>query len=366
MKKLILLLSLITGLINPGVSQDIPLYSQKLTNSFLYNPAVAGNTFGSITYAYQQSYSNIPNAPKSNFLSFHAPLNKHKFGFGVNLYQEDVNFLRNTYLSTAFAYHIRFNKTNMLSMGVSGEYNMLRLNGQTNSSQEDPEYQKLANGSIDDIDFSAGLVFQTAYYKIGLSSNRLATAWFKDENSRVLSNYYTGFVQGMIPLRGGNDILEPYVTYRKFSNTNNSLDIGLYYTYNNRLTGGAAWRSGGVVSLTAGVRITPKVLIGYSREIFLGDISKQTGATNQFTLRFDFNEYSYKNKFVEAYKASLSYRRKVLSRPIISSKSPEQFHKKQKKFKKLSPNKRYQAVRRPKHHYKQKGITPKSQQMKRR
>ena len=32
------------------VSQDVPVYSQKLTNSFLYNPSVAGNTLGSAPY----------------------------------------------------------------------------------------------------------------------------------------------------------------------------------------------------------------------------------------------------------------------------------------------------------------------------
>lgn len=365
MKKHLLLLSLLLGIAQLSFSQDIPLYSQKLTNAFLYNPAVAGLTYGSITYAYQQSYNNIPNAPKSNFLSFHAPIKKHKFGIGLNLYQEDVNFISNTFVSAAFAHHIRFNRTSSVSMGISGEYNMMGLSGQTNSTVEDPEYQNLVNGVSDDIDFSAGIVYQTTFYKIGISGNRLGTAWLKKENSQVLSSYYTAFIQGMIPLRGGDDVLEPSITYRKFSDTNNSLDFGLYYTYNNRITLGAAWRSGGVANFTAGVRVRPKVLIGYSHEIFLGDLSKQLGATNQFTLRFDFNEYSYKNKFVQDYKASLAYRRKILSRPIVGSKTPQEFHKKEKRRKHMSPNKRYQSVRHHKYNGGRHGITPKSQQIRR-
>ena len=208
-------------------------------------------------------------------------------------------------------------------------------------------------------------MFQTTYYKIGLSSNRLATAWFKDENSHVLSDYYTGFIQGMIPLRSGNDILEPTVTYRKFSSTNNSIDLGVYYTYNNRITGGAAWRSGGVANFTLGVRVMPKVLIGYSHELFLGDISKQTGASNQFTLRLDFNEYSYKNRFVAEYKAALAYRRKTLSKPVVGSRTPQEFHKKEKRRKHMSPNKRYHSVKRHKYKGGKHGITPKSQQIRR-
>ncbi len=364
MKKILLLLILsLYSLIS--FCQDIPLYTQKLTNSFLYNPAVAGHTFGSVTYTYQQSNNNIPNAPTSNFLSLHAPIRKHKFGFGLNLYQEDVNFISNTFLSTAFAHHIRLDRTSSLSMGVSGEYNMMRLSGNTNSNREDPEYQYLANGGADDIDFSGGIMYQTTFYKIGVSGNRLGAAWLKKENSQVLTSYYTAFFQGMIPLRHGNDILEPSMTYRKFSDTNNSLDFGLYYTYNNQVTIGAAWRSGSVANFTAGLRVAPKVLIGYSHEIFLGDITKQLGATNQFTLRFDFNEYSYKNKFVEEYKASLAFRRKTLSKPVVGSKSPQEFHKKEKRRKYMSPNKRYHTVKRHKYKGKQHGITPKSQRIRR-
>lgn len=365
MKKILLLFIFFISLSTHVFCQDIPLYSQKLTNSFLYNPAVAGNTFGSVTYAYQQGYNHIPNAPQSNFLSVHAPWKKHKFGVGVNLYQEDVNFLRSTYASAAFAYHIRFNRTNVFSMGVAGEYNMLRLSGNTNSTAEDPEYQNLVNAKLNDADFSMGIMYQTKFLKLGLSGNRLGTAWLKRDNKQVLSSYYTAFVQGMIPVRSGNDVLEPSLTYRNFSGTNTSLDVGLYYTYNNRLTAGAALRTGGVMCFTAGVRVAPKILIGYSHEIFLGDVNKQMGSTSQFTLRFDFNEYSYKNKFREDYKASLAYRRKTLTKIVVGSKSPREFHKKEKRRKFMTPNKRYHGVKRYKHLGTNHGITPKSQQIKR-
>ena len=50
----------------------------------------------------------------------------------------------------------------------------------------------------------------------------------------------------MIPMRGGDDMLEPYAAFRKFSDTNNTWDLGLYYTYNDKIIAGqpcakAAW-----------------------------------------------------------------------------------------------------------------------------
>src|SRR5690349_16368809 len=131
-----------------AAGQDIPLFTQKLTNSFMYNPAVAGLNVGSLTYAYRMSYGQVSNAPRNHFLSIHTPIAGHKIGVGVNYYQEDVNFIKNSYASAAFAYHLRVSKASSLSFGISGEYNFMRLNGATNSSQDDPVYLKLANGDL--------------------------------------------------------------------------------------------------------------------------------------------------------------------------------------------------------------------------
>lgn len=327
-------------------AQDIPLFSQKLTNSFIYNPSLAGHTFGSVTYAYRQNYSNVQGAPKNNFISMHAPFANHKMGVGVNLFQEDVNFIRNTYASVAGAYHLHFNKYNILSVGVSGEYNITKLNGTSNtlSFEQDPVLSQLQNGKPT-YDFSFGTNYQTRYFKAGFALNRLSTSWIKKETSN-LSNYFSGYAQGMIPVRGGDDMLEPYVAFRKFSENNDTYDVGLFYTYDNKLMAGAAVRKGSVVNATLGFKFSKKLLIGYSREMIMSSLGGFVGAANEITLRYDFNDESYKERFRADYKNALSYRRKTLSSPMkVSSQNSKQVNKKQKKLAPYSPNTRYQNVK---------------------
>jgi type IX secretion system PorP/SprF family membrane protein len=354
MKKLYTLFLLLL-IVRAAQAQDIPLFTQKLTNSFIYNPAVAGHNVGSLTYSYRMSYAGIANAPKSHFISFHTPLAGHRVGFGANLYQEDINFIKNTYASAAFSYHLRMGKYSSLSFGVSGEYNFMRLSQNSNSDILDPDYLNLANGNVNDYDFSFGMLFQNRFVKAGVAANRLATAWIKDENQYVLSNYYSGFIQGMIPMRGGNDMLEPLITYRKFSETNSVLDLGLYYTYNNQFMLGGAIRQGNIASASVGVNIGPKLFIGYTRDMFFGDLKCQAGATNEFTLRFDFAKYDYRASFSDNYKQALALRRKTMNRP--GNRSPAQMHRQQKKLASYSPNKRYQSV-------KKFSVTPASQRTK--
>jgi type IX secretion system PorP/SprF family membrane protein len=356
MKKLYtLILSVLT--VCAVQAQDIPLFTQKLTNSFIYNPAVAGHNVGSLTYSYRMSYAGVSNGPKSQFVSAHAPIAGHRVGIGINAYQEDINFIKNTYLSAAFSYHLRMGKYSSLSFGVSGEYNFMALSQNSNSDLLDPEYLNLASGNVNDYDFSFGMLFQNRFVKAGVAANRLATAWIKDENQYVLSNYYSGFLQGMIPIRSGNDMLEPSLTYRKFSETNSVLDLGLYYTCNNLFMLGGAVRQGNIGSVSAGVNIGPKLFIGYTRDMFFGEMKGFAGATNEFTLRFDFNKYDYRASFSDNYKQALALRRKTMSTNRPGTRSPGQMHRQQKKLSSFSPNKRYQNV-------KKLSVTPTSQRYK--
>jgi type IX secretion system PorP/SprF family membrane protein len=325
--------------------QDIPLFSQKLTNSFIYNPALAGHTFGSATFSYKQNYGKVNGAPTNYFLSLHAPIANHRFGIGGNVFQEEITFLRNTYASMAFAYHLPFNKFTSLSFGVSGEYNSISLNGASSGEVDDPEYIALRTGGIKKYDFSFGTHYQNRFLKAGVALNRLSSTWLED--SSALSNHFSSFIQGLIPLRGGDDLLEPYVAFRKLSEVNQIIDFGLFYTYNNRITIGASYRSGGIISGTLAFKFSKYLMAGYSRETIAGNVGGFVGSANEYTIRYDFNDESYKERFQSDYKSAMAYRRKTISSPVSKSgsRNPKQMQRRQKKIAPYSPNRRYQNMK---------------------
>ena len=339
------------GYILSAGAQDIPLFSQKLTNSFIYNPSFAGLGFGSFTFSHRRNYSGVEGAPVNNFLSLHTPFAGSRFGIGANVFQEDVNILKNTYYSAAFAYHIAFNKYSKLSFGVSGEINNLRVNGADvnfDLAVEDVVLNSLLqSGKNSNADFSFGTSFINQYFKLGVALNRIGTAWLKSDSSNLLSNYYSGFFQGNVRLRGDQDLLEPYVAYRKFSESNNTWDAGLYYTVNGKIMVGAAARKGGVYNFTAAYHFSKNLMVGYSREMLTQGLGGFVGASNEFTIRLDFNNQAAKVKFRDDYKSSLSYRRKTLTtsaakRTTSGGRNPKQLHKAQKRVAAYSPNRRYQ------------------------
>ena len=342
----ILLLTLVA--LASSQAQDIPLFSQKLTNSFIYNPAMAGHTFGSLTIANRQNYSQVTGAAENYFVSFHTPFLDHRFGAGANVFRETVNFVDNIYASGAFAYHINFGSYNVLSMGVSAEYNSIGFDvGEVIGDESDP----LLGQKTNNMDFSFGLNYQHRYFKVGAAVNRLATNLELSNNASVLSEFYSGYAAGLIPLRGGEDILEPTFTFRKISTISDIWDAGLYYTFNNMITIGGSMRKGDIINGAIGLKIAKKVFIGYSYEFVNNNIGSDVGPSNEIAIRFDFNDKSYQERFRKDYKNSLAFRRKTLSnaakRTRVGSRSPKALKKKQKSRLKnvKSPNARYNNIK---------------------
>jgi type IX secretion system PorP/SprF family membrane protein len=299
-------------------AQDVPLFTQKLTNSFLYNPSVAGNSIGSLTLSHRQYWSGALDAPSTNFFSAHTPFGKYRFGTGINFYQDRLGVTENLYASAAFAYHVKITDEKKFSMGLSAEYDNQRLNPKHYDAVDADDYALNQSGSLSSVDFSFGVSFTSRYFSIGGSANRLKALTGVLDSANAFPAYYSGTARFAFPLAGERDLFEPMVTFRGFAQGSNQIDAGLFYTYNDFLTLGGSYRTGGsgVVNVTAGIKILKAVTIGYSRDLYMGDVSKGVGATNEFTLRFDYmNEAFYtkvRNSKVINTRA-LALRRKTLS-----------------------------------------------------
>ena len=348
MKRILLLLGVVVLASHGLHGQDAPLFTQKLTNSFLYNPSVAGNTFGSITLSHRKFWSSVQGSPTTNFFSAHTPFGQHRFGTGLNFYQDKVGVTQATYASGAFAYHLKLTDTKLLSFGVSGEYNSLKVN--MNQVDVEDQDDPLLNGPArNGFDFNFGMSFKAQYFKLGVAANRLTGLTGIQDSTDQFPSFYSGFFQLMIPLAGERDLLEPVITVRSFTQGSPQIDGGLYYTFNDMFTLGGGYRTGGAINAAAAFR-WKNVMLGYSRDILTGDTRQALGATNEFTLRFDFYDESYylKQKNARAINTrAMTIRRKTLStynhRGGSSFQKNARYKKKLKKKSFMSPNYRMNA-----------------------
>jgi type IX secretion system PorP/SprF family membrane protein len=322
--------------------QDVPIFNTKLSAVYIYNPAIAGIAAGSCTYAYRKSYTRLDGAPVDHLISIQMPLTNRRLAIGTTLLQEQVNFIKNSFLSTAFAYHLPVGRTNTVSSGLSAEYRFFKpfQNSNTLPLGVDP---LLENNRMDfsAIDFSFGLNYSGKFLQFGFAISEIADAWLRDGRSLHPARYNGNF-QLSFPARNNKDRFEPFANYRKLSDLNAFFETGAYYTISQQLHTGLTFRSTRVLIGSIGFKIKP-FLIGYNTEISDNRLSINMGLTHEISVRVDFSERNKKRNYGKEFNGSMNFRRKKTMALHKNGKSPSKHLKKRtRKLNRWSPTRRYQ------------------------
>lgn len=163
-------------------SQDLPLISPYLTNSFFYNPSLAGSSsssLGSISFIHEKNFSDVSGHPVCDILSVHIPVSNYRFGIGTNFFIDRVNALQTTFCSFSFAYHIPFEHNKRLSLGISGNLSQKRLYYSKVRVMDKNEYDLIINKYVEGkfkVDFSVGVNYQANRLILGGTINNLASS----------------------------------------------------------------------------------------------------------------------------------------------------------------------------------------------
>jgi type IX secretion system PorP/SprF family membrane protein len=273
-------------------AQDIPLFTQKLTNTFLYNPSVAGNTLGSITLSRRQYWTGIQGSPNSTLLSAHLPVNGYRFGTGLTVYQDNVGVSQTLSANGAFAYHLILPSHQSFSLGVAAEYYNYRIVPSRVDVQatgwSDPVLLSKYTG-VNGVDFSGGVSYYSRYLRAGASINRIS-GWLGSGQKNLFQPFFTGYVHGILPLADKRHVVEPMLSYRSLNPVSSLLEGGLYYTFDKKLTFGASYRTGKVVSVATSFQVYKNLTIGYSNEMFASQRNAGLGTSHEVAIRFDFND----------------------------------------------------------------------------
>jgi len=268
-------------------AQEVPLFSQTITNSFMYNPALAGYDRGTLTLSSRQSFGQkLKGLPNTNYLSGQSPFSLGKLGFGGNVLYEQLGVFNQLQTNVAGAYHIRWNDEMSWSMGLGAEYYAATLDEERLDilDYDDPVINAFAQRELD---FSTGFYFRYKFLGAGVAVNRLKS-WILTDN--YLHKYTNVFVKGMFDL-GASTSLQPIVIYRRERNFQHQVDMGAYLFFKNQFLTGANFRSNGQLGFSVGTKIITHTWVAYTFEA----LTKYGISNHELSLRFDFNKDDYPN-----------------------------------------------------------------------
>jgi type IX secretion system PorP/SprF family membrane protein len=276
-------------------SQQLPLYSQYMMNSFLLNPAIAGSVdYLPVILTVRRQWVGIDEGPSTQALSANYLFEYYNFGVGGYLFNDKFGAMQRTGIQLCGAYHITLSSINSkLSFGLALKAFQFKFD-ETKFKPIDDADPKLTYGTINkfipDADFGA-YIYNYNYY-VGLSANQLIE--FKinfgdssvDKNAIIRHYYLIGGYKYNI---NDNFEIEPSVLLKGTFKVPWQIDFNIKAYYQKNYWLGLSYRTSKDLIVMFGIKYI-RYYIGYAFDYSLSTLRKYTNGSHEFMLGINVTE----------------------------------------------------------------------------
>jgi len=306
LKRIFILVVLIVGGITAGYTQQQPLYSQYMLNTFLVNPAVAGaEGLTAFHLTAREQWVGYNEGPSTYALSAQTRILKTSFrnrsrliksrsrkrrpsgrvGMGAFVYNDVNARIRRTGFQGTYAYHI-YMRDVQLSFGGSLSAYQFRVNVTPNDTYDplvsDP---LIVAGKINQkmsTDVNFGMLVSTEKYYAGFSATNIFQTAFQfgsgssNEAYKILRQYYLIGGYRFEPYKS-DFAIEPSIllTFTERKSTSTDLNVKAYYKQD--YWAGISFRTVGAMVIMFGARYQ-QFTFGYAFDYNFNDLSNMSKA----------------------------------------------------------------------------------------
>jgi type IX secretion system PorP/SprF family membrane protein len=320
-------------------SQQFPIYSQYMMNSYLLNPAVAGvEGYTSLNLTVREQWVGLKDAPstyafsaqtrllRNSYVSRSASIRKRRriasrsgrVGLAGYVFSDFNGAFNRTGLQGTYAYHIPLERS-QLSFGVSVTAFQFRMDDEKMRLQDEDDQLMLSTKKstlIPDANF--GVYFTNPKIYVGFSAMQLFQSSLKLSSSDMSSGFkmirHYFLVGGYRYEINRNLILEPSILVKATERFVSQVDLSARILINKQYWAGLSYRTGGSYSLSeesisgvgssvifmAGVKVD-KYFFGYSFDYTLSAIGKRTWGSHEFMIAAKFGDTARRYRWLNRY-----------------------------------------------------------------
>jgi type IX secretion system PorP/SprF family membrane protein len=299
-------------------AQQTPVLSHYYYNSYLINPALAGQLKETQAFLhYRQQWVGIPGSPQTQVLTIDGPLEADSpVGLGLNINNDESDILTRSSAMLTASYAIKLAQDHELDFGMSIGIIRNKLNfDKIRADLSDPA---ILNNSESKTTFegNAGLSYRYKKFRLGFVSEQLFNKKLTYENaadfreiSYVLVRHYMLSLQHNFILNQNLD-LTPMLVMRSAQGLAAQFDINAMLKYQDIVWTNIAYRHQTGVGLSLGVKVSERFIIGYNYEIPTTDLRYTTSGSHEFMLGMKFTGSGHRapsqrvvnNKVMDEYK----------------------------------------------------------------
>lgn len=289
------LISILTVLFPLQVmGQMFPLSDHYMNNALAINPAFAGcHDALSATISYRNQWVGFEDAPKSNILSVHTPLDNDRMGLGLLVERNSIGIFRETNLIGNYAYRMELQE-GKLALGLG--FGVTVYNSAWNDLlAADADDEQLMNNSTSAVlpAFSLGTYYYTQKYFIGISFPLFmgyeldeSTGKYKVGKPFSGSNY---FLTGGYEFGISNNLkLMPSLLIKYHQGNAIQVDYNALVNLKNRVWMGIGYRNKDMLVAMLQCQVNYQLRMAYSYDFKLGTLGRYMNGSHEIVLNYVF------------------------------------------------------------------------------
>lgn len=278
-------------------SQQDAQFTQYMFNGMYYNPAFAGKEGGYRFSALHRSqwfnYATSTGgggAPVTQLLTAQGRLEDKNIGYGLTVVNDQIGATGNLEINLQGAYHKQINRTTLSFGAYVGMFSSSLDYGELVVVNPEPNLPTSGKENSMNFNVGAGLLVDRGNYYVGISSRHINRPSFDFGDggiSNPLENHsYLLFGYRFRPV--GQFRVEPSFLLKSVSLNNFSFDLSVIGTYQNRITGGLAFRGEESLSVILGYSLLPdnSLTLGYAFDMVISGLEAKSPTSHELLLRY--------------------------------------------------------------------------------
>jgi type IX secretion system PorP/SprF family membrane protein len=294
MKKIILVFFLLCNL--AVYAQQDPLFTQYMFNKLLVNPAYAGSKeVFTIDMLNRTQWVNIDGAPETFTISAHTAMRNKNVGLGIYLFRDVLGPTNTQGMMGTYAYRIYMGSSSLafgLQFGFSYfDFNWAAMNLKDQDYLFDPQDIRRVTP-----DANFGIYYQSNRMFFGVSSKQLLQNDFgyavkdgKSSFSKLTRHFY--LMGGLAMPLDDKIVFRPSMMAKYTPNAPLQIDLNASVLFGNVFWVGASYRSAKAISFMTEFKISDRLKLGYSYDLYLNELQPFNYGSHEIRLGFEFPLY---------------------------------------------------------------------------
>ena len=281
-------------------AQTEPMYSQYMYNMLGVNPAYAGNReVTSLNFFQRNQWVGIKGAPKTTSVSVDKAGDSGKWGWGIQLYDDQLGVESASGANLMFSTKVRLSQKGYLSGGLSlgmMNYRIGLLDVMKRNTPGDNTFVSVDNPSKLSTTVGLGIYYNTDNFYAGIASpsvlkSHLASYENFSSGIQKTNDFHlfvtAGYVMEM------NDVvkLKPSTMVKMVSGAPIEFDLNANLWLNDIIGLGASYRTGDAYVGLVEIQANEHLRIGYAYDMPFTPLNYFTKGSHELMLRYEFGNF---------------------------------------------------------------------------